>query len=58
MEDEEDGKKSSRKIWEKVQSCEMMPFRKNYTGKEKKKLMWGVNEDSVIRNQIIKILGC
>lgn len=37
--DEEDGKRFSRKIWEKVQSCEMIRVTKNHTGKEKKELM-------------------
>lgn len=39
-------------------SCEIMPFRKNCTRKEKKKLMWEVKEDKLIKDQIIKGLGC
>lgn len=58
MDDEEDGERFSRKIWEKVQSCEMIPVTKNHTRKEKKELMWEVNEDSIIRDQSIKGLGC
>lgn len=38
--------------------CEVLPCKKNCTGKEKKMFMWEVKEDRVIRDQIIKGLGC
>lgn len=56
MNNEEDKERYSRKIWEKVQSCEMIPFSKNFTGREKEEFMWEVNQ--VIRHQIIKGLVC
>lgn len=52
------GKGISRKNWEKIQSCEMTPFQKNFIGREKEELVWEVNENRVIRDQIIKGLDC